>query len=177
MPNPCIQAPGLASLVRYHGLVRWWLALTTPGEPTKRVLLVEDNPADARLVEEVLGEVCPHAGLHVVSDAGQALRHVERVIASQEPRPHLILLDINLPGLPGTEVLGAIRAHEALAALPVVVLTSTSAPAELDRLGKLGADSVATKPLGVDAFYGLIEGLCRRWLIEDPPVAGAGDSA
>ncbi len=131
------------------------------------VLLVEDNPADARLVAEALAERCPAAELRVAANADEALGHLAEVASGRARRPSLVLLDLNLPGRPGTEVLQVIRGHHDLAALPVVVLTSTVAPAEVGELDVLGADDVVRKPLGVDAFYNLIEGLCGKWLVGD----------
>jgi two-component system, chemotaxis family, response regulator Rcp1 len=126
-----------------------------------RILLVEDNPGDARLVRLALAEALPSARLSVAADGEAALT---RLREAGEP-PDLVLLDLNLPGLSGHEVLAAVRASEdpALRRLPVVVLSSSRAEADVARSYELGASSHLAKPGDVDALFAQVETLARYW--------------
>jgi len=90
------------------------------------ILLVEDNPGDVVLVEEVLSDSKMWNRLHVVSDGEQAMEFVRRQGKhAGAPRPDLILLDLNLPKKSGREVLREVKTHPDLKTIPVVVLTSS----------------------------------------------------
>ena len=102
-------------------------------EPVE-ILLVEDNPADARLAVEALKDSKVRNNLHHVEDGVEAMRFVRR---QQEfahvPRPDLILLDLNLPRKDGREVLAEIKADPSLRTIPVVILTTSRAEQDADR--------------------------------------------
>src|SRR5436190_1368452 len=90
------------------------------------VLLVEDNPADVRLTREVLAEGRIVNTLHVVGDGEQAMDFLRRKGQyAMSPRPHLVLLDLNLPRRDGREVLADIKSDPDLMVIPVVVLTTS----------------------------------------------------
>ena len=126
-----------------------------------RILLVEDNPGDAQLVRLALAEVLPSARLSVASDGEAALA---RLREAGEP-PDLLLVDLNLPGLSGHEVLAAVRSSDdaALRRLPVVVLSSSRAQSDVVASYELGASSHLAKPGDVDALFELVETLARYW--------------
>jgi CheY-like chemotaxis protein len=126
--------------------------------PVQRILLVEDNPGDAQLVRMAFAEALPSARVSVVTDGEAALARLR-----EEGPPHLLLLDLNLPGLTGHEVLESIRADAALRRLPVVVLSSSDAEADVTRSYELGANSHIAKPGDVDALFALAETLARYW--------------
>jgi two-component system response regulator len=125
-----------------------------------RILLVEDNPGDAQLVRMALSEALPSARLSVVGDGETALSRLREA----EP-PDLVLLDLNLPRLSGHEVLAAVRAagDPAVRRLPIVVLSSSDAAADVERSYELGASSHVTKPPDVDALFAVVESLTRYW--------------
>jgi CheY-like chemotaxis protein len=125
-----------------------------------RILLVEDNPGDAQLVRMALTEALPSARLSVVGDGEAALSRLQEA----DP-PDLVLLDLNLPRLSGHEVLAAVRAAEnpAVRRLPIVVLTSSDAAADVERSYELGASSHVTKPPDLDALFAVVESLTRYW--------------
>lgn len=104
-----------------------------------RILLVEDNPGDVRLAEEVLGDR-PEIELEIARDGGEALDRVRSA-----PRPHLMLLDLNLPVRSGLEVLAEVKADPALASMPVVVLTSSDSPGDIEEAYRLQASSYVCK--------------------------------
>jgi chemotaxis family two-component system response regulator Rcp1 len=124
----------------------------------QRILLVEDNPGDAQLVRMAFAEALPDARVSVAADGEAALARLR-----EEGPPDLLLLDLNLPRLSGHEVLEAIKADAALRRLPVVVLSSSEAEADVTRSYELGASSHIAKPGDVDALFALVETLARYW--------------
>lgn len=106
-----------------------------------RILLVEDSPADVRLTQEVLRDLGEPADLTVAQDADAALARLRGA------RPDLVLLDLNLPGKDGRELLAELRSDPDLHPIPVVVLTTSGAPDDIQRTYDLAATSYVTKPL------------------------------
>lgn len=135
------------------------------------ILLVEDNSADARLVREALAETSLPARLHWVADGEQALVHL-RQGAATAARPDVILLDLNLPGLHGLELLRTLKADPALQAVPVVVLTSSAAPLDLLQAHAAHVNSFFLKPAGFDELVGLLDTIGRYWSVHLGPPQG-----
>jgi chemotaxis family two-component system response regulator Rcp1 len=127
----------------------------------ERILLVEDNAGDAQLMRLALGETLPSARLSVVTDGEQAMA---ALLTGGEP-PDLVLLDLNLPRLSGHEVLAAVRAAEdkTVRRLPVVVLTSSDAAADVERSYELGASSHITKPVDIDDLFATVATIAQYW--------------
>lgn len=134
------------------------------GEPAD-VLLVEDNPGDARLTREAFREGHVQVTLHVVTDGIEALDFLHQRRAHDDaPRPDIVLLDINLPRLNGDEVLEEMRADPDLDSVPVVVLTSSSAEEDVERLYDRHANAYLTKPIDPDEFIETVRTLEEFWL-------------
>lgn len=134
------------------------------GEPAD-VLLVEDNPGDARLTQEAFREGNVQVTLHVVTDGIEALDFLHRRRAHEDaPRPDIVLLDINLPRLNGDEVLEEMRSDPDLDSVPVVVLTSSSAEEDVERLYDRHANAYLTKPIDPDEFIETVRALEEFWL-------------
>lgn len=130
-----------------------------------RVLLVEDNEADVRLTREALREAGENVRLSSVPDGEQALAFLRREGGFAEaPRPDLVLLDLNLPRKNGLEVLEELRTEEALACIPVIVLTSSSARQDVEACYARGANAFVVKPLELDGFMDLIGAIRGFWL-------------
>jgi len=137
-----------------------------------RVLLVEDNPGDADLTRDALeasAEAIDGTGraleIDVVVDGEQAMDYLlRRGRHAAAERPDLILLDLNLPRLGGIEVLAALRRHDPLRAIPVVVLTSSEADADIAQSYRNGANAYVTKAGELDAFVANIQAIERFWL-------------
>jgi two-component system, chemotaxis family, response regulator Rcp1 len=108
-----------------------------------RILLVEDSPADVRLTREALADLEEPSDLHVAPDGDSALDFLRR----DGPRPDLILLDLNLPGKDGRELLAELRADPNLHTIPVVVLTTSGEVGDIQRTYDLAATSYVTKPV------------------------------
>lgn len=129
------------------------------------VLLVEDNPADAELTRETLEQSKMHVVMSVAGDGAAALDHLHRRGPhATAARPDLILLDLNLPGIGGPEVLAEIKRTEALRSIPVVVLTSSDAEIDVAKTYQLGASCYVTKPVGLAAFQSIVRSIDEFWL-------------
>jgi CheY-like chemotaxis protein len=129
------------------------------------VLLVEDNPADVRLTQEVLkdGRILNH--LNVVNDGVEAMECMRREGRfSGMPAQDLVLLDLNLPRMDGREVLAAMREDPELSRIPVIVLTTSSDEADVMRAYDLHANCYITKPVKLDDFIGVLRSIEDFWL-------------
>lgn len=133
-------------------------------EPVQ-ILLVEDSPADIELTTEALAEARVANDLHVVTDGDAALAYLRREPPyTDEPRPDLVLLDLNLPGKDGRDVLAEAKADPGLASIPIVVLTTSGAEADILRSYELHANSYITKPVRFDDFLRTVQSLEDFWL-------------
>jgi CheY-like chemotaxis protein len=129
------------------------------------ILLVEDSPGDARLTQEALRDARVANRLHVVSDGVEALDFLRgRGKHANAPRPDLILLDLNLPKKSGREVLQDVKSDPTLATIPVVVLTTSDADEDILRTYELRANAYVTKPVELEKFLGVVQGIEQFWL-------------
>ena len=136
------------------------------------LLLVEDNPGDARLLEEVLKEEGIAAALRVARDGIEAL---DALRAPGARLPDLVLLDLNLPRKNGREFLSEMKADEALRRIPVVVLTGSVAEEDVARAYELHANCYITKPDTLDGFVAAVRGIVAFWFgVARLPGGGAG---
>ena len=134
----------------------------TPRKAARRVLLVEDSEGGAQLMRIAFDERLPDARLEVFPDGEAALEALE----SGKLDWDLVLLDLNLPGVLGHDVLAAMRSSddERWRRMPIVVLTHSQIPADVDRSYDLGANSHIAKPHSLDALFDVVESLGRYWL-------------
>jgi chemotaxis family two-component system response regulator Rcp1 len=134
---------------------------------TVGILLVEDNRADVRLTFEVLKEQDGRFDFDVTvagdGEAALALLRREGEYAAA-PRPDLILLDLRLPRVDGLELLAQIKAEPKFRRLPVIVLTSSQAEADVARAYDLGAACYVAKPMDLAAFIDVVGNLLRFWV-------------
>jgi len=131
----------------------------------RQVLIVEDNPADARLVQESFKECGTPTRLHWVATGEEALGALLRSVNSPDvPPPDLVLLDLNLPGMRGQDVLAAIKTDAALKHVPVVILTSSCAPDDVLAAYDAHANAYMVKPTDFDQFVSLTRQLQHYWL-------------
>ena len=142
----------------------------------KDILLVEDNPDDVELTRIAFAEAGAGYRLIVVSDGAEAVDYLlaRGVHADRDPNelPALVLLDLNLPKLDGREVLQVIRNHPATKTLPVVVLTTSAEPYDVDRVYDLGANSYIQKPVEFERFVEVVRQIGLYWLDLNQPHAG-----
>jgi two-component system, chemotaxis family, response regulator Rcp1 len=129
------------------------------------VLLVEDSPGDVRLTQEAFKDAKVHVNLHVAVDGVAAIAFLTRQGAYTDAlRPDLILLDLNLPKKDGREVLEEIKESPALKSIPVVILTTSAAEADILRSYQLHANCYITKPVGLDGFLKVVRSIDSFWL-------------
>jgi CheY-like chemotaxis protein len=161
---------------------------------TPRVLLVEDNPGDVRLVEEGIRGVDTELNLHVQQNGARAIEWLtengdrsvaddtdrsvaddtDRSVADDTDRsgdgraptvpPDLLLLDLNLPGKSGFEVLEAVREKRRFDEMPVVVVSSSENPADIRRVYAESANAYVTKPPDPDEYIQMIVAAVRFWI-------------
>jgi two-component system, chemotaxis family, response regulator Rcp1 len=131
----------------------------------KNVLLVEDNPADIRLTQEALKEGPVPVDLSVATDGVEAVEFLHRTGKYQNaPRPELILLDLNLPGKNGREVLSEIKNDPDLKRIPVLVMTTSKARQDIARAYSLNANCYITKPIDFEDFIDVMRSIEDLWL-------------
>jgi CheY-like chemotaxis protein len=134
-------------------------------EPEYEVLIVDDHPADIRLLEIALREVDPAIRVRSVTDGEKALDYMfRRGPYKLAPTPDLVLLDLNLPKMDGHEVLRVLKRNDETRFVPVVVLTSSLAPSDVDAAFSAGANSYVVKRYDVDATVESMRTLARVWL-------------
>jgi chemotaxis family two-component system response regulator Rcp1 len=144
------------------------------------ILLVEDNPGDARLAAEALKENKVRNNLYHVKDGVEAMDFLRwRGEYSSVPVPDLILLDLNLPRKDGREVLEEIKDDPALRLIPVVVLTTSAAERDLVRTYDLHANAYVIKPIDLDRFIEVVRAIENFWftIVKLPQVNGRKDLA
>jgi len=129
------------------------------------VLLVEDDEADAHLIRLAFKKSRLRADLHHVVDGVDALAFLQRADDRfrDAPRPHLILLDLNMPRMDGHELLTRIKADEDLRAIPVVVLTTSDVEREVRTSYAAGAAGYIVKPAEIDELIASIDRLESYW--------------
>jgi CheY-like chemotaxis protein len=128
------------------------------------ILLVEDNPGDARLTREALSMSKIHNNLHHARDGEEAMRFLRREGAFADvPKPDLILLDLNLPKRDGREVLDDIKRDPLLMHVPVVILTSSQAEEDILKAYRLHANCFITKPVDLEQFIKVVSSIEQFW--------------
>ncbi len=132
---------------------------------TAEILLVEDNPGDARLAKEALKEAKVRNSLHWVEDGVEAMTFLRRQGKyADAPRPDVILLDLNLPKKDGREVLAEVKEDGDLKRIPVVVLTVSDAEEDIIKTYNLHANCYIRKPLDLDRFIEVVKSIEEFWL-------------
>lgn len=139
----------------------------------KEILLVEDNPDDVELTRIAFREAKVANNLVVVNDGAEALDYLfaRGAHAGRNPDdlPSIVLLDLNLPKVDGREVLQAIRASEKTRSLPVVVLTTSTEPFDVEASYALGVNSYIQKPVDFERFVWAVQQVGLYWLVLNHP--------
>lgn len=129
------------------------------------ILLVEDNPGDARLTQEAFRDSKVANNLHVVSDGALAMEFLRREGAFKNaPRPDIVLLDLNLPKKDGRQVLAEMKSDPDLKSIPTVVLTTSEAEQDIIQSYQLHANCYLTKPVDLEKFLKIIRCIEDFWL-------------
>jgi chemotaxis family two-component system response regulator Rcp1 len=142
------------------------------------ILLVEDNPGDARLAAEALKENKVRNNLYHVKDGVEAMEFLRRRGEyAGAPVPDLILLDLNLPRKDGREVLAEIKDDPELRLIPVVILTTSAAERDLVKTYDLHANAYVIKPIDLDQFIEVVQAIETFWfvVVKLPQINGRQD--
>jgi len=150
----------------------------TPRDTSHReILLVEDNPDDIELTRIAFGEAKIANELTVVHDGAEALDYLfaRGTYAGRDPHhlPSIVLLDLNLPKVDGREVLQAIRDNPVTRSLPVVVMTTSAEPFDVEASYALGVNSYIQKPVDFERFVWAVKQVGLYWLVLNQPRDGA----
>ncbi len=129
-------------------------------QDTARILLIEDNEDHAWLMRHALESEWPNANLHHVINGLDAINHLND---SSVPTPHLVLLDLKLPGMSGHDLLAWLKIHSRWREIPVVVMSSSSAHEDRHLAYQHHANSYIVKPLFGDGFKSIAKELNHYW--------------
>ncbi len=129
------------------------------------ILLVEDSPSDANLMIREFSRAKIANNLHWVENGEMAMDYLHcRGEFAHMVRPDLILLDLNLPGMDGREVLAEVKADDVLRRIPVVILTTSTDEEDVLRSYNLNANCYVTKPIDMHQFIHVVQLINEFWL-------------
>jgi CheY-like chemotaxis protein len=128
------------------------------------ILVVEDNPGDVQLIREAFKSYKIFNILETVSDGEKAIKFLKKAGPyKSSPRPDLILLDLNLPGKDGREVLSEIKSDPGLKSIPIIILTSSSAQDDVLNAYDLHANCYIKKPVDFDGLVDVVKSIENFW--------------
>ena len=131
------------------------------------ILLVEDDPGDQKLIKKSLCSDRIKNELYTASSGEQAWEYLRKSKTDNEdiPMPDLILLDLNMPGMGGKELLKLVKADEELRSIPVVILTTSDADKDILESYELQASGYIKKPVSIDEFAVVMRDLSEYWFV------------
>jgi two-component system, chemotaxis family, response regulator Rcp1 len=135
-----------------------------PQDKAIQILLVEDNPADAKLLTSLFEPDPKRYQFAMVSDGEKALTYLKLNAQNEKSRPDLILLDLNLPKIDGKEVLKKVRSNASLRTIPVLILTTSDRDEDVRTCYELGANCFLTKPTSLEELTSLFQALQDFWI-------------
>jgi len=133
---------------------------------SRRILLIEDDQVDALTVKRILRELSAGDRLDIVSDGEQALEFLKDPV---QPRPSIILLDLNMPRMNGIEFLQIVKNEESLKMIPVVVVTTSKGGQDIADSFGLGVAGYMVKPVNYQKFVEIITTIDRYWSLSELP--------
>jgi two-component system response regulator len=142
------------------------------------ILMIEDDPDDVYLTQEALSGSRLRMNLNVASDGVEAMHYLRQDVGyALSPRPHLILLDLNLPRMDGREVLAGIKEDAAFADIPVVILTTSKAEEDILASYRHHANCYITKPVDIEQFRSVVASIESFWftVVQLPSESHRGD--
>ncbi len=132
------------------------------------ILYVEDDEDDRLLAKEAIEESTPNVDLRFVENGVQALAYIRGTEPYDQPgaapRPDIILLDLNMPVVNGREVLRVLKTDIQLARIPIIVLTTSSSPVDINTAYDLGVNAYVVKPSRFDDLVKVFKTICDFWL-------------
>ena len=131
------------------------------------MLLVEDSPEDREATMRAFKKAGMANPIHCCSNGDEALDYLfqrgKYADAQQAPRPNLILLDLNMPGTDGREVLAEVKKSDLLRSIPVIVLTTSTDERDIEGCYQMGANSYVKKPVDLAGFMLSVQRLKDYW--------------
>ena len=128
------------------------------------ILLVEDSPTDAAILAAAFDEVGCRLLLQTAHTGDEALALLQQIDSGPSAYPRLILLDLNLPGKNGYEVLGEIKNNNLWQKIPTIVLSSSATPCDIERSYQLRANAYITKPTNFSDYQVIAQKIYDFWL-------------
>jgi CheY-like chemotaxis protein len=139
---------------------------TMPSPEPIEILLVDDDPLDVRLMAEILKRSQLQARVNAAVDGVEALQFLHRQGRyADAPMPDLILLDVNMPRMDGLEVLRTIKEDAALRHIPVVILTTSEAEADIVAAYRWHANAFVTKPVDLAQLTKVVDAIADFWFL------------
>ncbi len=139
-------------------------SFSEPSRDPFDILIVDDNQADLMIMQEALLETGLSANLHTAVNGEEAMKFLRRVGEhSTAPQPHLIILDLNMPRKNGYEVLEEIKSDRLLMRIPVVILTTSKADADISRAYASHANCYIPKPVDFNQFCEIMQRIKMFW--------------
>lgn len=130
----------------------------------RKIVIVEDNPADAKTLRIALDRKDPSIETVVLEDGARAIEYFSLSVRDHpEKAPDLILLDLNLPVVSGFEVLDFLKSDPELKKLPVVVLSGSSSQSDIEACYQAGVNSYICKPTGIQQVFEMAAQLVSYW--------------
>ena len=138
------------------------------------ILIVEDSPGDAEVIAELLQQdrMLSNISFHIVGDGKQAINYLYHCgDYAGSPRPDLILLDLYLPGKTGIEILCDIKKDNKLKQIPIIILSSSTAPEDIRQAYCLHANGYVEKPIDLQLFIQVAKSIENFWsrIVNLPP--------
>ncbi|HMF78082.1 MAG TPA: response regulator [Bryobacteraceae bacterium] len=142
----------------------------------RQILIIEDNPADVRLMQEALRDIQPPVAVHFAGDGDEALEFLKGEGSfAGAPTPNLIFLDFNLPKADSRELLRQIKLDPRLRLIPIAVLTTSSSEKDVRDAYELYANCYLTKAADLDGFFRVIRSAAHFWLdVASQPQSDSG---
>lgn len=126
----------------------------------KKILLIEDDPTDIRLIEEALKSCQPEYSLYTITNGEDALK---RLKTKDFIRPSLIILDIYLPKIDGWEILEHLKSDPSMKLIPVMMMSVSENHSDVIRAYKSRANCYIVKPSDISQYAEILQSLCRFW--------------
>lgn len=130
-----------------------------------RIFLIDDNQTESMLLTFAIDESERNIDLEAFTDSKKALVELEKRCMAEEDIPNLILLDLNMPGLNGIEVLKLLRKVEHTKYIPVILMTSSSLDTDTKKALAAGANSVIVKPTGQEKYVKVVQMIYDYWFL------------
>jgi len=136
---------------------------TTKDRKTMRVMLIEDNPADQNLMQRALKKSIYPIDLHIEDNGVSALEYLGNDSRRNVLKPHIILLDINMPRMNGKEFLKIVKADEVLKKIPVLMMSTSSSATDICEAYSLGVNAYIVKPMEAEKYFETIQTIEKFW--------------